>query len=113
MPHEKTSTTTFTYYDPSRCFDGTPYEAAGQAAAQALEVIALALRATQDTAIQARNSWMQSNIDRGGDPDGSEWEDSPQARVIERVVASLDEAGRLLRATQRSASYDPKNPPKE
>jgi hypothetical protein len=110
MTQDRPSTRTLTYHDPSRCFDGTPYEAAGAAAEQASNVIKLAQLAVADTNIQARNAWMQRNLDSGKDADGASWDDDPQAKAIRAALESLTEAARKLVVIRAAASYDPKAP---
>lgn len=107
---DRPSTQTFTYHDPSRCFDGTPYDAAGAAAEQAGIVLSLATLAVNDTNIQARNAFMQRNLDTGEDPQGSEWEDSLQAKTLREALDAIELAARKLRAIRVAASYDPKAP---
>lgn len=110
MPQERPSTTTLTYHDPSRCFDGTPYEAAGAAAEQAGNVILLAQLAVADTNIQARNAWMQRNLDKKLPANGEGWEDDPQAKALQNVLDDLITGHRKLKAIRAAASYDPKAP---
>lgn len=109
MP-DRPSTQVLTYHDPSRCFDGTPYEAAGAAAEQASNVITLAQLAVADTNIQARNAWMQRNLDNKLPANGEGWEDDPQYRAIQAAAESLILAATKMRAIRVSASYDPKAP---
>lgn len=110
---EKKSTTTFTYHDPGRTFDGTPYEAAGKSVEQTHRVINLTKKAIYDTHIQARNSFMQRNLDLGDKPRGGEYEDSPEYKLLITLNASLDAMQKKLGALHRAVTYDPKNPPKE
>lgn len=107
---DRPSTRTFTYHDPSRCFEGTPYEAAGAAAEQATNVITLAQLAIQDTNIQARNAWMQRNLDTGGEPRGSEWESDPQYKAVTDALEALIVAAKKMKTLRAAASYDPKAP---
>ncbi len=109
MP-DRPSTQVLTYHDPSRCFDGTPYEAAGAAAEQAGNVITLAQLAVADTNIQARNAWMQRNLDSGLPPNGAEWENDPQAKSIAAAGDALIAVARRMKAIRVAASYDPKAP---
>ena len=113
MAEDRQSVTTFTYYDPSRCFEGDPFEAARRAAQQAEDALRLAERAVEDTNTQARNAWMQRNLEAGDSPRASDWEDSPEAKRIASVVEQLDSLGRTLRGIRAAASYNPKSPPKE
>ena len=115
------STTTFTYYDPSRYFDGTPYEAAGKAVDQTRAVLWLLDRALSDTSVQVRNAYMSRRLDTGEDDPGAiQWEDSPEARALRLIDSkiggvseALAELELKLKAVQMAASYDPKHPPKE
>ena len=110
MTQDRPSTRTITYHDPSRCFDGTPYEAAGAAAEQAGNVITLAQLAVSDTNIQARNAWMQRNLDNGLPANGEGWDDDPQAKALEAALESLTQAARKMKVIRAAASYDPKAP---
>lgn len=110
MTKERPSTRTITYHDPSRCFDGSPYDAAGAAAEQAGNVITLAQLAVNDTNIQARNAWMQRNLDSGLPANGEGWDDDPQAKALREALASLVEAARKMKIIRVAASYDPKAP---
>ena len=110
MTQDRPSTRTITYHDPSRCFDGTPYEAAGAAAEQAGNVITLAQLAVSDTNIQARNAWMQRNLDNGLPANGEGWDDDPQAKALDAALESLTQAARKMKVIRAAASYDPKAP---
>lgn len=115
------STTTFTYHDPSRCFDGTPYEAAEQAVEQSRRVLRLMERALEDTRVQVRNAYMTRRLDTDEeDPGAIQWEASPEERLllslverVELIETNLEWMRGKLRFLQGSAAYDPKNPPTE
>jgi len=109
----KDSSTTFTYRDPSRNFDGTPYQAAAQAVVQTDAVLRLALRSLRDTAVQARNAYMQANLDTGDEPNAAAWPESAQARTLARMVSEIVAMRKKLAPLLRAVAYDPKNPPKE
>lgn len=110
---EKKSTTTFTYHDPGRTFDGSPYEAAGLSVEQTHRVMNLTKKAIFDTHIQARNAFMQRNLDLGGKPRGGEYEDSAEYKLLVALNASVEAAQKKLSALHRAVTYDPKNPPTE
>lgn len=109
----KPSSITYTYHDPSRTFDGTPYEAAQKAVVQTSQVVKLLQRAVADTTIQVRNAHMQRSLDTGGDPDAEGWEDSAQKRLLVGFSNSLNHMYIRLGTLHKAAGYDPKNPPKE
>lgn len=113
MAEDKQSVTNFTYFDPSRSFSGDPFEAAGKAAQQAEDVLRLTERAVSDTNIQARNAWMQRNLEAGDNPRAEDWENSPEAKRIASVVEQLASVGKTLRGIGAAARYNPKAPPKE
>jgi hypothetical protein len=106
------STITYTYHDPSRTFDGTPYEAAGLAIDQATSVAKLLQRALRDTHVQVRNAHMQRNLDLGGQPDADPWDNSAQKRLLDSFASQTTDIHHRLRMLRKAAVYDPKNPPK-
>jgi hypothetical protein len=107
------STITYTYHDPSRTFDGTPYEAAGLAIDQASAVAKLFQRALRDTAIQVRNAHLQRDLDLGDAPNAEAWETSAQKRLLDSFSSQTSEIQARMKLLRRAAAYDPKNPPKE
>lgn len=116
------STTTFTYHDPSRCFDGTPYEAAGKSVQQARLVMLLLARALRDANVQARNAYMSRRLDLGEDDPGAILypTDAPEARALTHVMTQINNMesalvalDKKLRAVGSAVAYDPKHPPKE
>lgn len=107
------STFTFTYHDPSRSFDGTPYESAARAVLQVDSVAKLLQRALIDANTQARNAWMQRNMDLGGEPQAENWEESAESRILTAQLESVGKLRKKLPALMRATAYDPKNPPKE
>lgn len=106
------STVVFTYHDPGKTYDGTPYEAAGLAVDQCKRVMNLYQRALRDTAIQVRNSYMQRNLDLTGDPSAATWTDSAEAKALAVLFNHSKITVTKLGALQRAAAYDPKHPPK-
>jgi hypothetical protein len=107
------SSFSFTYHDPSKNFDGTPYEAAGKAVIQVDNVMKLLQKALYDTNIQARNAYMQRNLDTGKDPNAAGWEHAPEAKLLNGLIETTGKIRKRLPALLRAISYDPKNPPKE
>jgi hypothetical protein len=110
---DKKSSTTFTYNDPGRTFDGTPYEAAGKSVLQTMNVLKLLQRALQDTAIQSRNAYMQRQLETTGKPNAEGWESAPEYRVLHALKGAVKILNKKLTALHRAVSYDPNNPPKE
>lgn len=108
------SSIVFTYHDPGRTFDGSPFEAAGQSVQQSAAVLKLAQRAIYDTEIQVRNAYLQRNLENGGDPKAGEWENSPEAKLLGQLASVLDKLQVRLRALHQAATFDPSEPiPKE
>ncbi len=108
------STVVFTYHDPSRTFDGTPFEAAGQAVQQTQAVLKLAQRAVYDAEIQVRNAFLQRNLENGGDPKVDEWDGSPEAILLAQLASVLEKLQVRARYLYQAATFDPNAPlPKE
>src|SRR5688572_1444099 len=107
------SSFSFAYHDPSKNFDGTPYEAAGKAVIQVDNVMRLLQKALYDTNIQARNAYMQRNLDTGKDPNAQGWENAPEAKLPNGLIQTTGKNRNKLPALLRAISHDPKNPPKE
>lgn len=103
----KSSTVQFTYHDPSRTYDGTPYEAAGKAVAQTTSVVSLLWRALTDTTVQVRNAYMQRNLDLDGDANVEAWESSPEYKALQEVAKSMQTIQRKLKALHQASTYDP------
>jgi hypothetical protein len=113
MSDKTKSSITFTYHDPSKTFDGTPYEAAGKSVIQVDGVLKLLQKALIDTNVQARNAYMQRNLDLGEDANATGWENAPEAKVIAGLIQNTSKVRKRLPAILRAVSYDPNNPPKE
>lgn len=73
-------------------------------------MIELAILAVNDVNIQARNAFMQRNLDAGDDPRGSEWEDDIQSKAVRDALEALQVAAKKMRAVRVASSYDPKAP---
>lgn len=110
---EKQSTTVFTYHDPGRTFDGTPYQAAAKAVTQAANVLKLYEKALKDANIQARNAFMQRQLDLVGKPNVDSYIESPEYKLILGFIAAASEMQKRLTALHKAVGYDPGNPPKE
>lgn len=106
----KPSTTTFTYHDPSKNFDGTPYEAAGKAIAQTGNVVRLLQRSLKDTMVQVRNAYMQRNIDLGDDPKAADWSGSGEQKLLAALMTVTERFLSKLAALHKSATFDPSDP---
>lgn len=109
----KSSTINFSYHDPSRTFDGTPYEAAGASVEQTSNVVKLLRRAIADTAIQVRNAYMQRNLDTTGETGIENWDNSPENKMLRQFVTATAAMAKKLAALHRATTYDPQHPPKE
>lgn len=107
---KKPSTTTFTYHDPGRNFDGDPYEAAGKAVVQVTNVLKLVTVALHDTRIQVRNAYLQRNLEQSEDPNAQAWEDSPEAKTFDALESVVEKMQKKLTALHRAATYDPSAP---
>lgn len=115
------TTTTFQYLDPSRHFDGTPYEAAARSVEQARQLMLLLAIGLRDANTQARNAYMSRNLDTGQeDPGAIQWDEEAQARALAHVVnqvtrmeSALVALHNKLKAVEKAAAYDPKHPPRE
>lgn len=112
-PKVQRSSFTFTYHDPSRNFDGTPYEAAAKAVLQVDAVARLLQRALIDTNTQARNAFMQRNLDLGEEANAQKWVTEPEARILAGQLEVTSKLRKRLPALIRAVGYDPNNPPKE
>lgn len=110
---EKKSSVVFTYHDPGRTFDGTPYQAAAKSASQAANVLRLLEKALKDTNIQARNAWMQRQLDVTGEPNAKQYESSPEFKLITAALESSVSLKKRLAALEQAVGYDPAAPPKE
>lgn len=114
MPEDtRKSTIQFTYNDPGRTFDGTPYEASGKAVVQTSNVLKLLHRSILDTIIQARNAYMQRNLDLTGDVGIDKWEDSAEYKMLSSFLTTIERMQTRLSALYRATTYDPMNAPKE
>lgn len=109
----KNSTVNFTYHDPGRTFDGTPYEASGKAVEQTANVVKLLRRAIMDTLVQVRNAYMQRNLDTTGETGIEDWEDSPEHKMLKQFIAATAAMAKRLAALHRATTYDPAHPPKD
>lgn len=109
----KPSTINFSYHDPSRTFDGTPYEAAGASVEQTGNVVKLLRRAIADTAIQVRNAYMQRNLDTTGETGIENWDNSPENKMLRQFVTATAAMAKKLAALHRATTYDPQHPPKD
>lgn len=106
----KNSTINFTYYNPGRTFDGTPYDAAGQAVIQTASVFRLAQIAVHDMEIQVRNAYLQRNLEIDGNPRAEAWEESPEGKLVNSLRLGLEKMQKRLSALHTSATYDPNAP---
>lgn len=113
MAKEKKSSTTFTYYEPGRTFDGDCYEAAGKSVEQTHRITKLLRKSIYDTHIQTRNAFMQRNLDLGNKPKGGEYDETGEYKLLAKMDAAVHAIQKKLSALHRSVTYDPKNPPKE
>jgi len=109
----KPSTVNFTYHDPSRTFDGTPYEASGKAVEQTANVVKLLRRAIADTLIQVRNAYMQRNLETTGETGIEKWENSPEYKLLKQFIIATAAMTKKLAALHRATTYDPSHPPKD
>lgn len=105
--NKKPSTINFSYHDPGRTFDGTPYEAAGKSVEQTANVVNLLRRAIADTAVQVRNAYMQRRLDTEGDTGIEEWPDSPEAKMLGQFARTAVLMKKKLSALHRASTYDP------
>ena len=102
----------FTLVDP-RTVDGTPFYAAGVAAAQVGGLVILAQQTIPHVRMLVRNAELERQCQREEKLDAAAWEDSPEGRQWQGVEDALVVLERRIRALQQAAAYDPKNPPKE
>lgn len=64
--------------------------------------------------IQARNAFLQRNLENDGEPRAEDWDDSPEGKLIAGLQAALDKMRKRLNALHRSVTFDPSAPlPKE
>lgn len=108
-----TSSTTFTYHQPDRVFEGSPYDATRQAVRQTYNVANLLRRSIRDTNVQTRNAFMQRNLDTGKKPEAEAYEASAEHRLLQAMDSTVKKIQIKLTALEKAVSYDPKNPPKE
>ncbi len=101
------SSYTLTYHDPSRTFDGTPYQASGKSILQVDQILRLLQRGLIDTNTQARNAFMQRNIDAGQEPQVENWAAAPEARILMDALNGATNLRKRLPALMRAVSYDP------
>lgn len=107
-----TEVKTITVADPLT-FDGTPYEAAGRACAQAAAVAEIALDLTKQAQVMARNAQLSRNLlETPEDARASEWPESAQARSFDKAAEAAEEVVARLETLTRAASFDPKHPPR-
>lgn len=102
----------FTIVDP-RQVDGTPFHAAGVAAAQVGGLVILAQQALPHAKMLVRNAELERQCQRDEKLDAAGWEDSAEGRQWQGVEDALVALEKRIRALQQAAAYDPKNPPKE
>lgn len=112
-PLKKTTSINFTYHDPGRTFDGTPFEASGKAVEQTSSVVNLLRRSISDTTIQVRNAYLQRNIEATGDPNVEGWESSGEYKMLLQFARTALAMKKKLRALHKATTYDPSHPPKD
>lgn len=101
----------FALIDP-RTMDGNPYDVAGRSARQAASLAALYRAALDGMRLMARNAEMERNLGQGRDAGASEWEQGPQARIIDKMISEVAAHIRALELLARAVEYDPKHPPR-
>jgi hypothetical protein len=106
-------TKTFTVADPRTFEDGTPYEVAKRAGAQALAVLTILQLTVEGADLMARNAYMSRRLDMGSEwAGGDNWRADAEGRRWAEVDAKLAEVKVALKGLTTAASYDPKHPPK-
>lgn len=100
------------YYVDPRNFDGTPYEAAGQAVDQLISMSAHMQQAIGDAGIVIRSAEMERQIAVFGAPEASAFENGPQRALLTAMQRNMEQQITKLRALKIAATYDPKHPPK-
>lgn len=60
--------------------------------------------------IQARNAFLQRNLENDGDPRAGDWDDSPEGKLIASLHAALEKMRKRLNALHRSVTFDPNAP---
>jgi hypothetical protein len=106
------NTRTFTLADPRTFEDGTPYEVAARAGAQAVALAKLLQWAVEGADLMARNAYMTRNLDLGNDACGDQWRMHPEGKNWAAIDADLATLRRKLETLTTAASYDPKHPPR-
>jgi hypothetical protein len=106
------STRTFTVADPRNFEDGTPYEVAARAGAQAVAVARILQDVIEGGDLMARNAYMSRNLDLGNEAAGDGWRMSAEGRAWAALDADLAAIRRRLETLTKAASFDPKHPPK-
>jgi hypothetical protein len=101
----------FAVADP-RDMDGTPFEVAARAVAQARALTAILIACVDGANKMALNAEMERQMVLGGEPDAVGWELSAQGRKFERIEDDLARIRKDLEVLGQAAAYDPKNPPK-
>lgn len=93
-------TKSFIVVDP-RSMDGDPYQVAERAAQQAQALVSLAIQATQDAEVMARNAEQERDIDVN-------WEEHPQNIQYENTLLELERAVVRLGRLAQAAGFNPK-----
>lgn len=106
-------TRNFTIADP-RNFDGTAFDVADRACAQASALAGILAESLEDEGLflMLRNAELQREVEAGYKPDPLKWEDGPQAKLLTDAQAAVKLAQKKLNILRMAAGYDPKNPPK-
>lgn len=107
-----TAITTYEYTDP-RTLDGTPFEVAEAAFAQALAASELLEQALHDGFVMARVAEMERELQRDEEPDGANFEYNALGIRIHELESLADSMCASIRIVGRAASYNPRKPPRE
>lgn len=73
-------------------------------------VFKLAQVAVHDMEIQARNAFLQRNLENDGEPRAEDWDESPEGKLIASLHGALEKMRKRLAALHRSVTFDPSAP---
>jgi len=104
--------TTYVYVNPNT-LDGDPFQVAEAAFKQADEVGRLYGKAINDAYNMARIAEMEREIQRGEEPNGSMFVETPLGSKLSDVSSMTNRTRKSLKAVGVAAAYNPRNPPKE
>lgn len=92
----------------ARSLDGSPYEVAEQAVAQALALTQLATEHTEIAQKMGRNAEDERNLVLTGEVGATEYEATPQGKGFAAAASGLEQAAQRLVSLRKAVAFNPK-----